>query len=398
MGDFNLDLHKSDSNSNVEAFEELFLSVGLFPVNSLATHRNKSSKGESCIDNIFTNSIENVTSSGVISCFGSAHSPVFATSKQNFDSKPHKKEKITQYYSFSQSNTDAFVEKLHENYNDRIGSDSDKLPNFSMFFDSYNKYLDETCKLSAPKCTVRNAINNHWITDSIIQSIERKEELYRKWKGTCSKQKPDGDRDVNKTFSDYRRALKHIINFEKKKIHNKKFSEATGDPKKTWQLINQLRGKQKKSMNPVFIIDNKRIIERRVIATEFNKYFISIACKLNENVQVNSEDFRKFLPRSNMHSMFLSECTEYEISEIIDNLQKGKASDIPIGIIKKTNEILSPILSLHFNYLMKIGKFPDELKLGKVSPIYKKDNEELLENYRPVSTLPIFGKNFEKVI
>ena len=53
---------------------------------------------------------------------------------------------------------------------------------------------------------------------------------------------------------------------------------------------------------------------------------------------------------------------------------------------------------MHFNYLMSIGKFPDELKLGKITPIYKKDNEELLENYRPVSTLPIFGKIFEKVI
>ena len=47
---------------------------------------------------------------------------------------------------------------------------------------------------------------------------------------------------------------------------------------------------------------------------------------------------------------------------------------------------------------MSIGKLPDELKLGKITPIYKKDNEELLENYRPVSTLPIFGKIFEKVI
>ena len=30
--------------------------------------------------------------------------------------------------------------------------------------------------------------------------------------------------------------------------------------------------------------------------------------------------------------------------------------------------------------------------------IYKKDDEQLLENYRPVSTLPIFGKIFEKII
>ena len=47
---------------------------------------------------------------------------------------------------------------------------------------------------------------------------------------------------------------------------------------------------------------------------------------------------------------------------------------------------------------MKEGYFPDELKTGRISPIYKKDSSELLENYRPVSTLPIFGKIFEKII
>ena len=38
------------------------------------------------------------------------------------------------------------------------------------------------------------------------------------------------------------------------------------------------------------------------------------------------------------------------------------------------------------------------LKIGRISPIYKKDNDELLENYRPVSTLPVFGKLLEKLI
>ena len=47
---------------------------------------------------------------------------------------------------------------------------------------------------------------------------------------------------------------------------------------------------------------------------------------------------------------------------------------------------------------MQNGYFPDELKTGRISPIYKKDNEEFLENYRPVSTLPVFGKILEKLI
>ena len=47
---------------------------------------------------------------------------------------------------------------------------------------------------------------------------------------------------------------------------------------------------------------------------------------------------------------------------------------------------------------MAQGHFPNKLKLAKITPIFKKGNAELLENYRPVSILPIFGKIFEKVI
>ena len=47
---------------------------------------------------------------------------------------------------------------------------------------------------------------------------------------------------------------------------------------------------------------------------------------------------------------------------------------------------------------MMEGTFPSILKLGKITPVYKKYDEQLLENYRPISTLPIFGKIFEKII
>ena len=53
-------------------------------------------------------------------------------------------------------------------------------------------------------------------------------------------------------------------------------------------------------MKPVFIIDNERIIERRVIANEFNKYFVSFASKLNDEVEIQSGDFSNFLPRSQL--------------------------------------------------------------------------------------------------
>ena len=184
-----------------------------------------------------------------------------------------------------------------------------------MFFETFTKAIEKSCKLAIPKSTIRNAINNPWITDAVINSIEEKERLHREWKDLCNKSLQKGDKAKHKTFSDYRRCLKHIIKSSKAKYYNNKFFEATGNPKKTWELINQIRGSMKKSIKPQFIINNERIIERRVIANEFNKYFVSLASKLNERTTLSivTNNFGDFLPSGNMQSMFMEDCTGFEI-------------------------------------------------------------------------------------
>ena len=62
--------------------------------------------------------------------------------------------------------------------------------------------------------------------------------------------------------------------------------------------------------------------------------------------------------------------------EIISQLENGKSSDIPIRVIKKSAHIICPVLAQHFNKLMMTGVFPDVLKVGKVTPIFKKGNQE----------------------
>ena len=55
-------------------------------------------------------------------------------------------------------------------------------------------------------------------------------------------------------------------------------------------------------------------------------------------------------------------------------------------------------LTLLINKSIAQGKFPDELKLAKVLPIYKNEDEQMIQNYRPISVLPFFSKIFEKII
>ena len=73
---------------------------------------------------------------------------------------------------------------------------------------------------------------------------------------------------------------------------------------------------------------------RRAIADKFNKYVASIASKLNIDAYsevpiISFPSFESYMSRSSEPSIFLEDCDEGEVSNIILELQNGKASDIP---------------------------------------------------------------------
>ncbi len=48
--------------------------------------------------------------------------------------------------------------------------------------------------------------------------------------------------------------------------------------------------------------------------------------------------------------------------------------------------------------MINTGIFPDKLKIAIIIPIYKKDDDTLFINYRPISLLPAISKIFERTI
>ena len=397
MGDFNIDLLKlSDPKST--AFEDLIITNGYAPVISIETHQRHNCKS-SCIDNILTNSVESMIFSGTLpdQRIGD-HIPIFAISKLQMP-KNQSKEKTYQVYEFSNSNLEKFNNVLEMNVSNLAPS-----TNFEEFNNIFKTTLDECCKLEKPKITKRNPIDNPWITPGLAAAIDKKHELRKDWTDTINDDNKSGQEALHEKFITYRRLLKHIINTAKNSYTCEKILENKEDSKKTWQIINELRGKIKKPIKPPFVINNEKIFERRVIANEFNKYFNSIASNMNEGISENTlqelglKSFEDYLLPAIESTIFLNECDSEELLDIISKLDNGKSSDIPIRVIKKSAHIICPILSDYYNILMKAGIFPGVLKVGKITPVYKKGNPEDLGNYRPVSTLPIFGKIFEKVI
>ena len=395
MGDFNFDLHTLGDEDS-KRFEVIMQSFGLFPLISKITHKMPNCRG-TCIDNILTTVPLSVQVTGLIEQSVSHHSSIFAISKLQHGKV--NKESVAVYYDYSESKIELFLNNLEKlNSVNDLGDDLDE------FLSIYNANVDEFFKLKQPKFSKRNWQVNPWITDGLIISINKKESLYDEWKGTTSKEDPDGDLRSYQMYSSYRLTLKHAITAAKTSYYHKKISQHKGDLKKMWGVINELRGKRNSGIDPKFVVDNQIITDRRVIANEFNNYFVSIASKLNyppDCTVINIEPiqpFTVFLKQSNVSSIYLQDCTPDEIHKIISELENNKASDIPIKVVKQTSHIISPVLAKHFNHAMSKGEFPDILKIGKITPIYKKDDKELFENYRPVSTLPIFGKIFEKVI
>ena len=67
-------------------------------------------------------------------------------------------------------------------------------------------------------------------------------------------------------------------------------------------------------------------------------------------------------------------------------------------MIKICDKSLSKPLILSFQNSAKLSYFPDIWKRSNIIPVYKKNDKQLVENYRQIFRLPIFGKMFEKII
>ena len=67
-------------------------------------------------------------------------------------------------------------------------------------------------------------------------------------------------------------------------------------------------------------------------------------------------------------------------------------------LLKYVRNVISEPLTIIINQMLNIGVFPDLLKISKVIPIYRKEDDTIFSNYRPISLLSSISKIFEKVI
>ena len=93
--------------------------------------------------------------------------------------------------------------------------------------------------------------------------------------------------------------------------------------------------------------------------------------------------------------------TEKDVMHEINNLSTSKSpghDEITAKFLKISAKKVVPAITDIINLSMNSGEYPEQLKIAKVLPIFKKGNPSLASNYRPISVLSCINKIFEKII
>ena len=200
----------------------------------------------------------------------------------------------------------------------------------------------------------------------------------------------------------FKNRVKSIIVRSKKKYLHDYFDRNTGNIRNTWRMIRTVlstKNYDKKYIKSI-VWNGLEYSGDVEVANAFNDYFSTIARDLEISLPITNVDPLSFINYASSSSFFLSPVTNFECSTIIKNLKNTSQTknSISVGVLKLHEEILSPIICDMINQSFLTGCFPDSLKVACILPIHKKNDPANIENYRPISLLPLISKIFEKAM
>ena len=165
-------------------------------------------------------------------------------------------------------------------------------------------------------------------------------------------------------------------------------TENKSNLKKMWSVINEIINKRKhKPMTSKFVVGDRDIYDSRDIAGHLNIFFTNVAKNLAAKILDTTKEATSYIEHSNINSNFLGEVSSDEISKVI----KGLGWDnINSKVVKSTYHLYIALLTYLMNSSLAQGVIPKEFKIAKVIPIYKSGDCKTINNYRPVSVLPVF--------
>lgn len=235
-----------------------------------------------------------------------------------------------------------------------------------------------------------------WITQE-VRALMRKRNFYLR-KAQSSK----GDEESWVRYKHLRDKVKEELRIQRSSYFHTVIESSKGNGRKKWEAVNQLLGTKYKRNIDIIYNGEEEISSSLEIARAFNGFFASsvglVGCggydilRSCSSESVLNRDITQFKLRP---------IEESEVHELLLGLQMNKATGIDgisARILKQCADGIAGSLALLFNSSLRSCEVPTEWKSAVITPVLKKEPKTSLDNYRPVSVLPVVVKIFEKLI
>ena len=292
-GDFNIDLLQSETHNHTKDFFDTLTSNLFVPHITLPTR--VTNRSQTLIDNIYSNNpeFENCTSGNFTFSISDhlAQFIIIPTSGRRPPRIHNIKVRDTRNYSHEEMIADI----INIDWNQILESDkADPNHSFIRFNEKVNELLDKHMpwrKLS--KRELRMQVKP-WITKGILNSIQRKDKLFRLF---IRAKDPIRKETLHTEYKTLKNRITYTINMSKKNHYNQYFAENFRNIKKTWSGIkNIISIKSITNGQPTsMMIDKSLKTNPKDIAEGFNAYFSTIAEKLLPKQTAGTKHFSEYL-------------------------------------------------------------------------------------------------------
>ena len=259
----------------------------------------------------------------------------------------------------------------------------------NLFLETFMNIMKNFIPNDIKKCIPRDP---PWIHKSLKAMLKKKNRLYRNFKKHGYKNE---DKDRLDSFRD---ECKEAIDSAKILYLNNlgsRLNDSDTTPKNYWKIIHRVMNKSRAPKIPPILHNGNFVLKCAEKAKLFNDHFAK-QCTLiiNDCVLPNFE----YITETRISSVAIS---DDDILKLIRNLNPNKASGsdgISGQMLLICDSSVVPPLKMIFKNILTTSVYPDMWKLANVTPIFKKEDKQLVKNYRPISLLPICGKIFEKLV
>ncbi|CAH2109003.1 unnamed protein product [Euphydryas editha] len=385
FGDFNIDLLRKDRRTR--AYTSLICECGYKPLNCIKQKHctRETSKTKTLIDHVLTNLKDTDFHIATVDSALFDHKQLFVQLNKHKSLPP----KRTQYQATDYSKLKNYIKESPFVSKDNSYNDLEKYIHLSI----------QNCKVT--KVKVSNPPQKDWINKEVIKDLNYRNRLWYELK------LDPYNKGLQSKFRTSRSKVRQKIKQTKNEFYLKQFFAVKNNPKKVWSLINTLSRNVVRSscVPPKLKHSTGYIIEPNQVCESFNNFFSTVGLELAKNIPFRCHNDNIYIDSHNSNPESKLEkfrpCTEDEIVKIIDKLDcktSAGIDNITTKDIKCIGYSMAGHFSKCFNQLFIEGKFPDTLKIAKVSPIYKSGPRTDPSNYRPISVLPIISKILERII